>query len=205
MFLHLNVGEYLAACYLTKMSLKMKKEWVHNHYRENIWQETLRMAIACDYQGIFVEELIVIESKCQLPEGAVFLAAQGISESNRKNVPQELYDKMFEYCFGDNKYLSQKTAMTINCLKGAKINWHIRELESYASSEDIWKKMIAYHVILIALSDENDKLQIWARKYVIDYRKVFERNSFRPRVNDLPMAVGFLQTQGNDKELTEAI
>lgn len=61
--------------------------------------------------------------------GAVFLAAQGISESNRKNVPQELYDKMFEYCFGDNKYLSQKTAMTINCLKGAKINWHIRELE----------------------------------------------------------------------------
>lgn len=25
MFLHLNVGEYLAACYLTKMSLKMKK------------------------------------------------------------------------------------------------------------------------------------------------------------------------------------
>lgn len=122
-----------------------------------------------------------------------------------KNVPQELYDKMFEYCFGDNKYLSQKTAMTINCLKGAKINWHIRELESYASSEDIWKKMIAYHVILIALSDENDKLQIWARKYVIDYRKVFERNSFRPRVNDLPMAVGFLQTQGNDKELTEAI
>lgn len=205
LFLHLNVGEYLAACYLTKMSLKMKKEWVHNHYRENIWQETLRMAIACDYQGIFVEELIVIESKCQLPEGAVFLAAQGISESNRKNVPQELYDKMFEYCFGDNKYLSQKTAMTINCLKGAKINWHIRELESYASSEDIWKKMIAYHVILIALSDENDKLQIWARKYVIDYRKVFERNSFRPRVNDLPMAVGFLQTQGNDKELTEAI
>ena len=54
MFLHLNVGEYLAACYLTKMSLKMKKEWVHNHYRENIWQETLRMAIACDYQGDFL-------------------------------------------------------------------------------------------------------------------------------------------------------
>ena len=26
---------------------------------------------------------------------------------------------------------------------------------------------------LIALSDENDKLQIWARKYVIDYRKAF--------------------------------
>ena len=205
LFLHLNVGEYLAACYLSKMSIKMKKEWVHNHYRENIWQETLRMAIACDYQGIFVEELIVIESKCQLPEGAVFLAAQGISESNRKNVPQELYDKMFEYCFGDNKYLSQKTAMTINCLKGAKINWHIRELESYAASEDIWEKMIAYHIILIALSDENDKLQIWARKYVIDYKNVFERNTFRLRVNDLPMAVEVLLADRNDKELTEAI
>ena len=35
------------------------------------------MAIACDYQGIFVEELIVIESKCQLPEGAAFFSGTG--------------------------------------------------------------------------------------------------------------------------------
>ena len=205
LFLHLNVGEYLAACYVSKMPLIMKREWINSHYRENIWHETLRMAIACDRQGTLVEELIDIESKCQLPDGAVFLAAQGIGESNPKNVPQELYDKLYEYSFGDNKYLSRKTAMTISYLQGAKLDWHIKELEKYAESEDTWKKMIAYHIILIALSDKEDKLHIWARKYVIVYLKVLEQIRFGLRINDLPIALEILQPDGNDKELTEAI
>lgn len=205
LFLHLNIGEYLAACYLSKMSSKAKKEWIHSHYRENIWQETLRMAIACEQEGLFIQELMNIESQNPLPEGAVFLAAQGIGENNQKNVPQALYDKLFDYAFGDNKYLCKKTAQIINSLQGGNIDWHMNQLEEYAESDYIWEKMVAYHMILIALSDEKDKLQIWARKYVIGYLEMVEQIGFRIRLDDLSKALKILEPNEKDKELTEEI
>ena len=76
LFLHLNVGEYLAACFLAKRSKDERRKWISNHYRDNIWQETLRMAIACETDDAMVQELIAIEQRNELPEGTVFFGCR---------------------------------------------------------------------------------------------------------------------------------
>lgn len=76
LFLNLNVGEYLAACFLAKRSKDERRKWISDHYRDNIWQETLRMAIACETDDAMVQELIAIEQRNELPEGTVFSAAE---------------------------------------------------------------------------------------------------------------------------------
>ena len=205
LFLHLNIGEYLAACYLAKLSQKEKKEWVHKNYRANIWQETLRMAIACETDDCFVQELIAIESQNQLPEGAVFLAAQGIGESNKKIVSQALFDKLLDYALGDNTYLCQKSALVIDNLQGGEIDWHINQLEQYAKSNDIWKQIIAYHILFVALYNDKEKLQMWARQYVIHYLEWSEQLEYRTGLNDLSKAIKILVPNAEDEELTEAI
>lgn len=205
LFLHLNVGEYLAACYLAKLPQGEKKEWVHKHYRDNIWQETLRMAIGRETDDCFVQELIAIESQNKLPEGAVFLAAQGIGENDKKHVPQELYEKLWDYAFGDNAYLCQKSAQVIECLQGGEIDWHINQLEKYVKSEDIWRQIVAYHVLFIALFGEREKIQMWARQYVIRYVELMEKLGHRARLDDLTKALEILIPNAEDKELTEAI
>lgn len=121
LFLHLNVGEYLAACFLAKRSKDERRKWISDHYRDNIWQETLRMAIACETDDAMVQELIAIEQRNELPEGTVFLAAEGIGERKDKRVPQELYDQLWKYAFGNNTYLYEKAAQAINHLRGAKV------------------------------------------------------------------------------------
>lgn len=96
-----------------------------------IWQETLRMAIACETDDAMVQELIAIEQRNELPEGTVFLAAEGIGERKDKRVPQELYDQLWKYAFGNNTYLCEKAARAINHLRGGKIDWHVQQLEEY--------------------------------------------------------------------------
>ncbi|MDD6207991.1 MAG: SMEK domain-containing protein [Clostridiales bacterium] len=205
LFLHLNVGEYLAACYLAKLPQEEKKEWVAKHYRDNIWQETLRMAIACETDDCFVQELLAIEAQNQLPAGAVFLAAQGIGENGKKHVPQALYDKLLDYAFGDNTYLCQKSAQVIDCLQGGEIDWHVDQLEEYAKSEDIWKQLVAYHVLFIALFGEREKLQLWARSYVIHYPELMKKTGHRTRFHDLAKAIQILVPDSKDKKLTESL
>ena len=70
----------MAACFLAKRSKDERRKWISDHYRDNIWQETLRLAIACETDDAMVQELIAIEQRNELPEGTVFLAAEGIGE-----------------------------------------------------------------------------------------------------------------------------
>ena len=204
LFLHLNVGEYLAARFLANFQQEEKKEWVCRHYRDNIWQETLRMAIACETDTCFVQELLVIEAENLLPEGAVFLAAEGIGESKEKQVPQELYDKLWEYAFGGNTYLAKKAAQAIDHLQGGKTDWHMQQLNEYVKSGNRSEKMVAYHIFFIALAGEKENLHLLARNYVVYDRNLWERAEERG-LHNLEKAIQSLIPDPDDAELTDAM
>lgn len=205
LFLHLNVGEYLAACFLAKRSKDERRKWISDHYRDNIWQETLRMAIACETDDVMVQELIAIEQRNELPEGTVFLAAEGIGERKDKRVPQELYDQLWKYAFGNNTYLCEKAARAINHLRGGKIDWHVQQLEEYVQSKNLERQMVAYHILLIAFSDDKERMQGLARKYVLYVIRLLHQGEAEDTFDDLANAIQALIPNVEDHELTDAI
>lgn len=202
LFLHLNVGEYLAACFLSRQSENERRQWILEHYRDNIWQETLRMAIACEHDSCMVQELLKIEQQHSLPEGAVFFAAQGIGESMEKHVPQALYDQLWKYAFCDNPYLAEKATRAMDDLRGGEIDWHVQQLREYVWTGEQKKRICAYHILFVAFFDDEESVQQLARHYVIEVAKSGDRmNVF----DDLTKALNALKPNAEDKELINAI
>jgi len=163
------------------------------------------MAIACETDGCMVQELIAIEQQSELPEGTVFLAAEGIGERKDKRVPQELYDQLWKYAFGNNTYLCEKATRAINHLRGGKIDWHVQQLEEYVQSKNLGRQMVAYHILLIAFSDDKERMQGLARKYVLYVIRLLHQGEAEDTFDDLANAIQALIPNAEDYELTDAI
>lgn len=169
LFLHLNIGEFLAGKHISQMTEISKQEWINTHYRQSIWHESIRMAIACEDEMSILEKLLEIEQGSQLPNGAIFLAAEGVGEKHSSKVPQALYDKLLEYLQSDNPYLSNKAAKAIWQMEGKSLNWHTEVLMRLIRSNFMWIHDASYSVYLRIPVEEQDYEVL--RNFMICYGK----------------------------------
>lgn len=169
LFLHLNIGEFLAGKYISQMTEISKQEWINSHYRQSIWHESIRMAIACEDEISIIEKLLEIEQGSQLPNGAIFLAAEGVGEKHSSKGPQALYDKLLEYLQSDNPYLSNKAAKAIWQMEGKSLNWHTEVLLRLLQTNFMWIRDSSYSVYLRIPVEEQDYDVL--RNFIICYGK----------------------------------
>lgn len=203
LFLHLNIGEYLAGRYISQLSDKNKREWINSNYRQSIWHESVRMAISCEKELSIVEELFEIEQSGTLPNGSIFLAAEGLGEKHSSKVPQEIYDKLLEYLQSDNPYLSNKASKAIRLLEGKSMNWHKDILLGLIQSDIAWIHDAAYSVYLrIPVNEQNYEV---LRNFMIGYGKSPDRGYHRLAYNNMEETVKRLRTNERDLQVIDAV
>ncbi|MBQ8823242.1 MAG: SMEK domain-containing protein [Lachnospiraceae bacterium] len=203
LFLHLNVGEYLAASHLAKKSVQERCGWIRENYRKNIWHETIRMLVACDTEGHALEELLRLGRQEKLPDVAVFLAAEGVAERETEECPQELYDRLLFYVQGDNPYLAEKAAEAAAKLRGKEIDWHVETLLTLWRSGQSWSKNAAYHIYLSVPQEQQDYEVI--REYVLYYSDERDHRTRWKYSRDLENTILFLREDAQDAPVVEAL
>lgn len=203
LFLHLNIGEYLAGRYISQMTVKNKREWIENNYSQSIWHESVRMAIACEKEESIVESLLDIEQRSHLPKGSIFLAAEGVGEKNSSKAPQVLYDKLLEYLQSDNPYLLNKTAKAIWQMEGKTLHWHSEVLLGLIQSDVRWIHDAAYSVYL-RIPEEERNYQI-LRNFMIGYGKSPDKGYNRLAYDNMEETVKRLITNERDLQVIDAV
>ncbi|WP_434509806.1 SMEK domain-containing protein [Desulfitobacterium sp. AusDCA] len=203
LFLHLNIGEYLAGRYISRMTEKDKRAWIDSHYRQSIWHESVRMAISCEKELSIVEKLLDIEQSNRLPNGSIFLAAEGVGEKRSSKVPQALYDKLLEYLQTDNPYLSNKAAKAMWRMESKSLDWHREILLGLIQSDIAWIHDAAYSVYLRIPVEEQDYEIL--RNFMIGYGKNPDRGYRRLAYDNMEETVKRLRTNERDLQVIDAV
>lgn len=168
-FLHLNIGEYLAAKYLSKMNLKEQKNWIRNNCYKASWHEVVRMAVGLESEPAIENELYQIEIESNLPTASLFLVAEGLSEKKSGIESQKIYDKLLEYIGSDNLVLSKKAYDAIEKNRESDWNWHTEKLEELMESRHKWVRYNAYGVYLSMPREHISSIKL--KEYILNYKK----------------------------------
>lgn len=203
LFLHLNIGEFLAGKYISQMTEISKQEWINSHYRLSIWHESIRMAIACEKEVSIIKKLLEIEQSSQLPNGAIFLAAEGVGEKHSIKGPQALYDKLLEYLQSDNPYLSNKAAKAIRQLEGKSLDWHSGILLELIQSDFKWIHDASYSAYLRIPVEQQDYEIL--RNFMIGYDKNPDIGCRGIDYNNMEETVKRLRTDEKDQPVLDAV
>ncbi len=169
LFLHLNIGEYLAAVHISKFDTDKKEKWISENYRKSIWHEPIRMAIACDDGIEIANKLLIIENEDEMPVGSIFLAAEGLSEKKIGIEAQNIYDRLLDYIQSDNPTLSKYAYDAIHEIKEGELDWRKDKLLSMMQSDFKWVKYNSYGVYICM--PQKDIYKDILQEFIVNYSK----------------------------------